>query len=130
MEGSQREEGRTNEKRGTAHVALKKNASDCADAQTHGHCDSMTELAQWGRISEKGEHRIKLCLDCQKIICVQEQCVNYSGHRYHNTLLFVCRGKLCALYQTVQSALGMMALPTAQCEKPLKKWYLEFAIHL
>ena len=34
-----------------------KTASDCADRrtdkQTGGHCDSMTESAQWGRFSEK-----------------------------------------------------------------------------
>ena len=37
-----------------------KTASYCADRrtdkQTDGHCDSMTELVQWGRFSEKINH--------------------------------------------------------------------------
>ena len=34
----------------------------------------------------------------------------YLGDLYHNKLSFVCRGKLCALYQTVQSALGRLVV--------------------
>ena len=48
---------------GTDHVisgpmkCLKKTASDGADRQNHGHGDSMTELAQWGRFSENMGYR-------------------------------------------------------------------------
>ena len=54
--------GLTNERPGTNHVisgpmgGCKKTASDGANThtkkQTHGHRNSMTELAQWGRFSE------------------------------------------------------------------------------
>ena len=55
-------EGRPMKGLGTDHVisgpmrGLEKTASDGADKhtnrQTHGHCNFMTELAQWGRFSE------------------------------------------------------------------------------
>ena len=50
-------EGGTNETPGTDHVTSMpmrglKNAPDGTEPHTHGHHDSMTESAQWGRFSE------------------------------------------------------------------------------
>ena len=57
----------TIERPGTDHVisgpmrGLKKTASDGADKHTPGHCDSMTESAQWGRFSENQFLHYFLC---------------------------------------------------------------------
>ena len=46
------------------------------DRQTHGHGDSMTNSAQWGRV---GEEEKKLLALCDKIMRVNDNCLVLQG---------------------------------------------------